>query len=151
MVGRRGRLEARDYAHREVAFEEPVDVAEVALFIWRGEGDGEACGAGAARASDAVDVVLRRVGQLEIHDHRQVLDVEPACRDVGCHEHPYFATLELVERSFPLELRPVAVDGGGLDSVTLELCREPCRLKLRAGENENLAQVAAAHERPEEL
>ena len=42
---------------------------------------------GPAGAADAVDVVLGDQRQVEVHDQRQLLDVEPARGHVGGHEH----------------------------------------------------------------
>ena len=55
--------------------------------------------AGAAGAADAVDVVLRHQRQVEVHDQRQLLDVEPARGHVGGDEHRHVAGLEVAERA----------------------------------------------------
>src|SRR5690606_28579475 len=49
----------------------------------RQERDGQAGAAGAAGAADAVDVGLGAVGQVDVDDAAQVLDVEATCGDVG--------------------------------------------------------------------
>src|SRR5689334_6657419 len=45
-----------------------LDVAQVAALVWSAEGDRDAVGAGARSAADAVDVLLRNVGQVVVHD-----------------------------------------------------------------------------------
>ena len=114
-------LEAAHLADGEVPPEEPVDRPELILLVEGDEGHGEAGHPGSTRPSDAVDVVLGVVGDLEVDDHRQALDVEPASRDVGRHEDPDLSGLERLERPLALGLRPVAVDGRGLDPVSIEL------------------------------
>ena len=70
----------------------------------------------------------------------------PASRDVGRDEHPDLAGLELLERPLALGLRPVAVDGRGLDPVAVELRGEPSGHLLGAREDEHLVQVPRADE-----
>ena len=62
------RLEALHDAHGQIALEQPIDLLEVVLFLRRNERDRLADGAGTAGSADAVDVVVRRVRQLEVDD-----------------------------------------------------------------------------------
>src|SRR6185503_13908873 len=55
---------------------------------WIAEGDGDASGARAGRATDAVDIALGDVGKLEIDHVGNVVDVETARGDVGGDEDP---------------------------------------------------------------
>jgi hypothetical protein len=89
-----------------------------------------------------MDVVLRHVRQLVVHDQRQVVDVEAARRDVGGDQDLELAFLERVERLDARALRLVAVDGGRLEAVLLELPRKARRAVLGAHEAEHLAQAA---------
>ena len=71
---------------------------------------GPVLGAGAARAADAVRVVVESLGRLEVDDCLECGDVEPARGDVGGDEDRRCPALEARERLVPLRLRRVAVD-----------------------------------------
>jgi hypothetical protein len=53
---------------------------------------------GAARAADAVDVVIRMVGDVEIEDMADFGNVEATGGDIGCHQQGQLALAELIER-----------------------------------------------------
>jgi hypothetical protein len=59
------------------------DTAHVGLLLGRHERDAVAVAPGAAGAADAVDVALAVLGRVEVHDVRDVVEVEAAGRDVG--------------------------------------------------------------------
>src|SRR6185312_2193745 len=64
-----------------------LDVAKVAALLVTAEGDGDAACARPRRAADAVDILLRDVGQVEIDDVTDARDIDPARGDVGRNEH----------------------------------------------------------------
>jgi hypothetical protein len=68
------------------------------------ERDGLTRGARPPGPPDPVDVVLRVPRQLEVHDDRQVLDIETARGHVGGHEDPDLAGLEALEGAGPFRL-----------------------------------------------
>ena len=96
---------------------------ELILLVERDERDGVALHARPSGAADAVHVVLGVVGELEVDDHRQPLDVQAARRHVRGHQHAHLARLELLQGALALALGAVAVDGGGVHAVTVELSR----------------------------
>ena len=60
-----------------------LELLGVALFERRYERGGDALGASTASAADAVDEVVRGVGQVVVDDVRDVGDVDPAGGDIG--------------------------------------------------------------------
>ena len=70
-------------------------------------------GAGASRTSGAVQVVLRVVRRVEVHDQVDVVDVDAAGGDIGGHQHPRVTGGEAGQRALALVLVQVAVDRGG--------------------------------------
>ena len=72
--------------HADLLLGERLDAAEQPVLARLGEGDGNALAPGAAGAADAVDVGLGRLGDVEVDDVGEVLDVEPAGGDVGGDE-----------------------------------------------------------------
>ena len=79
-------------------------------FLRVAKSDGDAAGAGARRAADAVDIVLRHIRQFEVDDMRDVVDVDAARGDVGRDKHARAAAAELLQRALARVLRFVAVD-----------------------------------------
>ncbi len=98
--------------------------------------DGDALGAGARGAADAVDVALGHVGQLVVDDVRHLVDVDAARGDVGCHEPADAAGAEGAECRLALALALVAVDRGDLDAGGLEMARDLVGAALGAREDE---------------
>ncbi len=80
-----------------------------------------------ARAADAVNVRLRVIRNVVVHDVRNALDVEPARRDVRRHDDVELAVLETRDRAFPLLLRNVAVQRGGAEAARFEPLRQIVR------------------------
>ncbi|HPP83755.1 MAG TPA: hypothetical protein PLZ50_09350, partial [Rubrivivax sp.] len=79
----RCRFEAGDHAPGNGVPHELLDVVQEALLVQAHERDRLAAGAGAAGAADAVHIVLGHVGQFEVDDVRQLVDVDAARGDVG--------------------------------------------------------------------
>ena len=100
------------------------------------EGDRDAVGAGARGAADAVDIALRHVGQLEIDDMGDAVDVDAARRDVGRDQHADAAGAEIAERALARDLRFVAVDRLGADAVARQMLRDAVGAVLGAGEDQ---------------
>ena len=95
----------------------------------------------AARAADAVHVVLGDVGKLKVHHMRQSLDVESPGGDVGGHEHADFMRLEARKRLGARRLALVAVNGRGDDAVLVELLRKAVGGVLHARKDKHLVPV----------
>src|SRR5688572_18251396 len=122
---RRGRprtgLESRHDALLDAPVDEALDCGEQRPVLAADQGNCLARGTRAAGAADAVHVILGDVGQVVVHDVRQFLDVDPARRDVGRHQHLEFIALEALERPRACALALVAMDGVGVDAVAFEL------------------------------
>ena len=89
------RLEAGKDRGRNLALQQALDVAQLDAFVAADQRQRFAAGTGTAGTADAVDVVFRHVGQLEVHHARQRIDVQPACRDVGGDQRGELARLEI--------------------------------------------------------
>jgi len=73
--------------HRDGAADEPFDSAEKIALRAVAESDRDAVETGARGASDAMDVGLGFLGQVEVHDERDALHVDAARGDVGRDEN----------------------------------------------------------------
>ena len=112
------------FFHFDLVIDFSFDGSQVGQALFRAEGQSRALLAGPAGAADAVDVVVRFVGQVEVDDVRDTLDVDAPSRDVGGHEDTNAAGLEPVEGSGACALTLVAVDGSGTDTILRQL---PCK------------------------
>ena len=113
-----------------------LDVAQIAALVGRAEGDGDAVGAGARGAADAVDILLGNVGQVEVDDVADARDVDPARGDVGRDQHPHVARLERGDRALALRLALVAVDRAGRDAGRFEQADDLVGAMLGAAEDQ---------------
>ena len=89
-------------------------------------------------------VILGHVGQVEVDDVRQLLDVEAARGDVGRDQHLHLAGLEVLQGADARGLALVAVDRSGADSGALELLGEAVCAVLRAREDQRLVPGSLA-------
>ena len=109
--GMHGRLrvgeELLDHLDRDRPPQEALDRAQEVDLVGAGQADRDPAGAGAGGAADPVDVVLGLRRELEVDDHRELLDVEAARGDVRGDEDLDLARLEVGEGPDPLGLGPV--------------------------------------------
>src|SRR5690606_1008958 len=120
---------------------QPLDVAQVIALVLGAEADRHALAPGARGATDAVDVLLGHIGQLEVDDVAHAGDVDPACRDVGRDEHADAAGLEVTQCSFALGLALVAVNRVGRNVALRELLHHPVGAVLGAGEDQHAVHL----------
>ena len=89
---------------------------------------------------DAVDVVFRLVGDVEVHHGAERLHVDAARGDVRRHEHPVAALLEPGERRCALGLAAVAVDPRAGHPVLVQEIGQPVGAVLRPREHEDASR-----------
>jgi hypothetical protein len=94
------------FAH-DPAIDELLQRAQGGVILMRGEGDGVTHRGGTAGAPDAVDVVFRMHGEIEVHHVGNPFHVDAACGDIRSHEHAHFARFEFLEGSEALVLGAV--------------------------------------------
>src|SRR5918995_6469864 len=94
---------------RDRVLEHPLDAAEQVDLVDAHQADRFALRPGPPGPADAVDVILRVPRQLEVHDDRQVLDIETAGGDIGRDQDADVARLETLQGPGPLRLGAVAV------------------------------------------
>ena len=97
-IAHRVRLAGMVGRDRQLRADDPLDRAQLRALGRIAQRDGDAVGAVAARAADAVDIALRLVGQVEIHHMADAGNVDAARGDVGRHEDAHRAVAEAVER-----------------------------------------------------
>ena len=135
------RAEAFENLHGNLLLGEALDVHHEAFLIHAHQAHGLAFLAGAASAADAVHVVLRDIGNLVVHDMRQVVDVDAARGDVGGHQSADLAALEARQRLRARALALVAVQRHGGDAVLGQVVGHVVGAELGAREHQHLAPV----------
>ena len=86
-----GRMERK---RREGMPGQLLDIVQVRSFLVAAKRNCRTSRTGARRSANTVDIVFRHVRQFEVDDVRHVVDIYPACGDVGGHEHPGVARPE---------------------------------------------------------
>src|SRR6185295_12569452 len=114
-------LHRRGPHHLQLLAGEALDRAQVGALLVVAEGQRDPAGAGAAGAADAVDVALGLVGDVQVDDVGDAVDVDAAGGDVGGHQDADAAVLEALEGLLAGALGLVAVDGGGAEARPLQL------------------------------
>ncbi len=147
---RRG-LVAGQHLRRDALIDQPLDAAQQADFVRRHQRDGLAVAPGPAGTADAVHVIVRHVRQVVVDHQRQLVDVDAAGGDVGCHQHAYIAVLETFQRPRAGTLALVAVNGGAFQTVRIELLGQAVGTVLGAGKHQHLLPVVAADQPGQQL
>ena len=130
-------VEARDLDLGDVALDELLDGRQLVFVLGADEGDREALGSGAARAADAVHVVLGLGGHVVVHHVGHLVDVDAAGQHVGGHEDVGLAGGEVVQGAFALVLGAVGMDGLGVVAGPLQLAAGGVGPMARAGEDDD--------------
>ncbi len=128
-----------------------LDGLELTELVLAHQGDGLTAAPGAAGTADAVDVILRHLGQLEVDHVGQLIDVQAPGGDVGGNQHPHLALAKIRQRPVAGPLALVAVDGDGVQTVFLHLLGEPVGDLLGAHEHQHPLPVATADHVGEQL
>src|SRR5579859_571557 len=115
--------------------DQALDVDEERTLLAVAERDGPTARPRTTGSADPVHVALGHVRQVEVHHEGDPLDVDPARRHVGGHQHAGGAAPECVEGSLAGPLRLVAVNRRASDTGPIELLGETVGAVLGAGED----------------
>src|SRR3954466_4653170 len=94
----------------DLGVDQPLDVAQIATLGTVTEADGDARGAGARGAADAMDIAFRFIRQFEIHHMRDVVNVDATGGNVSGDQNPGLALAEHFQRPLAGILALVAMD-----------------------------------------
>ena len=145
IVGDLGGVVGMVNVHRNALADGFLNVTQIGALVVVAERDGDAGGAGPGRAADTVHVTFRFVGQVEVDDVGDAVDVDAASRNVGGHQGPDVAGTEALQGPLPGILGLVAVDGVGTDAVLMQVPGNPVGAVFGAGEDEHPFDVLIVH------
>jgi hypothetical protein len=106
-------LRAATVGQRKLLACDLFDLAQKMTLVIVAERNGNAFMACARRATDAVHIGFRYVGQFEIDDMRDLVDVNAACGNIGGHQNARTTVLEFRQGALARALALIAMDGGG--------------------------------------
>ncbi len=119
-VSRRSRRIERQFGlvleDLQLPLDQSLDRSQVNELIVITERHGNAGRARPGRAADAVNVRLGNIGDVEVDDVRDVVDIDAPRGDIGCNQHWRAAGLESGQCASPSGLVLVAVNRPGLDA-----------------------------------
>jgi hypothetical protein len=95
--------------------QQALNVAQQAAIVGRHQRDRAAAETGSAGAAGAMNVIGSNQREIEIHDERQLCDVESARREIGRDQHLDAAGLEIRQSLGPGALALVAVNDRGTE------------------------------------
>ena len=134
-------FEAGDFLTGNLALDQAFDIRQLPAFIGRHQRNGVAGFPGATGTTDAVDVIFRHVGQIEIHYLGQLGNIQAAGGDVGGHQDGHLAVLEFAQGLGAGALALVGMDGGGADAVFHQVVHQTVGAVLGATEHDRLGPV----------
>jgi hypothetical protein len=124
-----------------------LDCPQIIVLIGRNERESIPYFAGPRRPPNAVDVVIRSLRHVEVHDMPQRLDVNSARRDVSRYENLVMSAPETRERGGPLRLRAVPMNPLRPHAALYELlCKSICAV-LGPREHECLGDFTTFQQR----
>ena len=149
--GRKGVFRNLEIHFGDVLAGEFLNAAQQIACVGGDERNGEAIGACAARASDAVDVVFGKHGQIVVHHVVDFGHIDAAGEHVGSHEHVGFAFAEIVQRAAALRLAAVGVDRFGRNADATQAFAAVIGSALGSSEDDNAIAALFLDERIQQL
>jgi hypothetical protein len=122
-----------DHAASDESFQRTKSVA----ILRRDKADGISDRLRSSGSPDAVHIVFRMHGKIEIDDVRNAVDVNASSRDIGRHEHADLSGFEGFQRTQPLVLRTIRMKGGRRDLRSSQALRDSVGAVLSPGENKH--------------
>ena len=126
--------------------DEPLDRGDLLEVLGDHDGERVAHALRAARATDAMDVVLGMMGHVEVDDVADLLDVDPARGDIGGNHHFVATAAETAQRLLTLSLGAVGVEYRDGMALLMELARDAVGTVFGAAEDKHLVVVGAPEE-----
>jgi hypothetical protein len=128
-------VEVGQFHALDLLIDKSLDGSDVLGIFGGHEGEGVAGGLRPTGAADAVNVILRMLGDVEINDVADVLDIEATSGDIRRDKDFEAAIAEAPQGLFSFALAAVRMDDGDGVFVLLEEARDFIRAVFGAAEN----------------
>ena len=99
------------------------------------------CTTSTTRATDAVHIISRAIGQVEVYHQLNVGHINTTCRDIGCHQHAILSLFESIQCAKALCQTLVGVNFSSAKLFSNQMLRELACAMLGAGEYEHRTVV----------
>src|SRR5438477_3041487 len=119
------------------AADETLERTQRPLIFRRDETDRIAHRMRAARAPDAMDIILRLHREVVVHHVRNPIDIDAASGNVGRDQDPHRARLKIFQRPQPLILRTIRMDRARLNPAAFKTPRDLVRATFCPRENQH--------------
>jgi len=103
--------------------------------------DGGTASAGSARTTDAMNIVIRVMRDVEIEDVAHFRDVEATRRNVRCDEQFRFAAAKPVKSRHSCRLIHIAVESDRIKFMAQKRAMEVCNLTFAVTENNRVLKI----------
>ncbi len=143
-------IEAIEFELRNRGLNKSFDAADVIGFLRSHECESIAHGGGAAGATDAMHVIVRRHRDIVIDDVGHAGDIDAAGGDVGRDHHFVLTVFETLEGGGALTLTAVAVQHGDCVAGFLEAQGDFVGAMFGARENEDAVEIGFFQQGDEE-
>jgi len=120
---------------------ELLELLQAAHVLGSDEVDRNSLSSETARATNAMDVVLKVAGKVVVDDQRDLLDINTTSEQVGGDEHTRRSGTELVQDDITLALRDITVGGGNGELLLAHLLGEPVDSAAGVAEDDGLGDV----------
>jgi hypothetical protein len=134
--------------HGEIAFgagnglaDQPFDRGYRFAVEWRDHRDRSAGAARTPGTTDAVNIVVGVMGDIEVEDVADGGDIKSAGRDVGCDQQGNFALAELIESGGACRLIHVSVQGADAEAVLLQRLVDHGDFPLAVAEDDRVLEI----------
>ncbi len=118
-----------------------LDIPQKGAFVLGAECDSRPLRSGSRRPTDAVNIALGNIRQLELNDMRNAGDVDPSCCNIRRNKRPHLPGLKGSKGSLTLILTLVAMYRRGRNSGTLKYSSNLVSASLGAREHENTPKI----------
>ncbi len=131
------------FHHGDLTRDQLLDIPQEFLLVEIAKGQCRTTGTGSTGSAYAMYISFRNIGELEVDDMRQFIDIDPARRYIRSYQDPRLPALEILERPLPRILRFIAMDGFCTNTGTGQALSNLVGAMLGTGEHKGRRDLAA--------
>ena len=116
--------------------QQTLDILQLMMVFARHKTCGAAGRLHPSGATDAMDIIFRTIGQIEIDHVADVRDIDPSGGNIRCDQHTERPASKTLQRGAPLRETPVTMQHGHSMTCTTQHAPKPIGSVLRPGEDQ---------------